>query len=107
MQKTADELDGNQSYLTLNGPTEFDVIGPLRDWDRTADLAKIEVPTLVIGARHDTMDPEYMAMMASKFPRGTYLYCPNGSHLAIYDDQATWFGGVLDFIREVEGAPDK
>jgi len=76
--------------------------GVLLDWDRTADLAKIEVPTLVIGARHDTMDPDYMAMMAEQFPRGSYLYCPNGSHMAIYDDQATWFGGVLDFIREVE-----
>jgi len=53
------------------------------------------------------MDPDYMAMMAEQFPRGSYLYCPNGSHMAIYDDQATWFGGVLDFIRDVEGVPDK
>ena len=37
-QRSVAELDGNQVYLTMNGPTEFDVIGPLRDWDRTADL---------------------------------------------------------------------
>ena len=91
-------------YVPMQGPSELGASGKLLDWDRTGDLAKIEVPTLVIGARHDTMDPEYMEMMAGQFPRGTYLYCPDGSHMAIYDDQATWFGGVLDFIRDVERA---
>jgi len=89
-------------YVPMQGPSELGASGVLLDWDRTADLAKIEVPTLVIGARHDTMDPDYMAMMAGQFPHGSYLYCANGSHMAIYDDQATWFGGVLDFIRDVE-----
>ena len=41
--QSAAELDGNQVYLTMNGPTEFDVIGSLRDWDRTADLGRIRV----------------------------------------------------------------
>jgi proline iminopeptidase len=71
-------------------------------WDRTADLPNISVPTLVIGARHDTMDPGYMEMMASKAQRGTYLYCPDGSHLAMYDDQVTYFAGIVNFIRNVE-----
>jgi proline iminopeptidase len=43
-----------------------------------------------------------MKMMARQFPRGTYLYCPNGSHMAMYDDQVTYFDGVLNFIRNVE-----
>jgi proline iminopeptidase len=33
---------------------------------------------------------------------GTYLYCPGGSHLAMYDDQVTYFDGIVDFIRNVE-----
>ena len=41
LQRTADQLDGNQVYLTMNGPTEFDVIGSLRTWDRTGDLRRI------------------------------------------------------------------
>ena len=56
----------------------------------------------MIGARHDTMDPGFMEMMAGKFPRGTYLFCPNGSHMAMYDDQVTYFNGIIDFIRNVE-----
>ena len=49
------------------------------------------MPTLVIGARHDTMDPSHMEWMAGAVRRGRYLYCPNGSHLALYDDQASYF----------------
>ena len=89
-------------YVPMQGPSELGAGGVLRTWDRTDDLARISVPTLVIGARYDTMDPEFMEMMAGKLQRGTYLFCPNGSHMAMYDDQLTYFNGILDFIRSVE-----
>jgi proline iminopeptidase len=89
-------------YVPMQGPSELGASGKLLDWDRTADLPNISVPTLVIGACHDTMDPGYMEMMASTIPRGAYLYCPNGSHLAMYDDQVTYFDGIVDFILSVE-----
>ncbi len=41
-------------------------------------------------------------MTASKVQRGTYLYCPDGSHLAMYDDQVTYFEGIVDFVHNVE-----
>jgi pimeloyl-ACP methyl ester carboxylesterase len=65
--------------------------------------AGIEVPTLVIGARHDTMDPEHIRWMAEQLPNGSYLFCPDGSHLAFYDDQQVYMKGVIRFIREVDG----
>ena len=40
--KSMDQLP-NQIYLTMNGPTEFDVVGPLRTWDRTADLGRVSM----------------------------------------------------------------
>jgi proline iminopeptidase len=89
-------------YVPMQGPSELGASGKLLHWDRTDDLSRISVPTLVIGARHDTMDPEYMAMMANKLPQGTYLYCPKGSHLAMYDDQVTYFEGLIAFVRDVE-----
>ena len=61
----------------------------------------IEVPALVIGARYDTMDPAHMEKMAKRLPLGRYLYCPEGSHLAMYDDQRTYFSGLLDFLRSL------
>jgi proline iminopeptidase len=65
----------------------------------------IKVPTLVIGARYDTMDPAHMEMMAGRLPAGRYLYCPGGSHLAMYDDQAAYFAGLLEFLHSIGDAP--
>jgi proline iminopeptidase len=90
-------------YVPMQGPSELGLSGKLLEWDRTEDLARIEVPTLVIGARHDTMDPAFMADMARRLPNGQYLYCANGSHLAMYDDQETYFAGLIDFLLDVGG----
>ena len=92
-------------YVSMQGPSELGISAEasLADWDRTADLASIDVPALVIGARHDTMDPAHMEMMASRLPRGRYLYCPDGSHLAMYDDQAVYFAGLVDFLHGLAG----
>ena len=89
-------------YVPMQGPSELGASGILADWDRTDDLAKITVPTLVIGARYDTMDPAFMEMMSKRLPKGHYLYCPEGSHMAMYDDQKTYMRGVIDFLRETD-----
>jgi proline iminopeptidase len=89
----------------MQGPSELGISAEakLAHWDRTAELASIDVPALVIGARYDTMDPAHMEMMAGRLPRGRYLYCPNGSHLAMYDDQKTYFTGLADFLHDIAG----
>jgi proline iminopeptidase len=89
-------------YVQMQGPSEFGIAGSLAQWDRSGDLGKISVPTLVIGAQHDTMDPKHMEWMAGQFPKGRYLYCANGSHLALYDDQQTYFDGIIRFIKDVD-----
>jgi proline iminopeptidase len=89
-------------YVPMQGPSELGASGKLLTWDRRADLPRITVPTLVIGARHDTMDPRHMEWMAGAVPRGRYLYCPEGSHMAMYDDQQTYYQGVIQFIRDVD-----
>ena len=88
-------------YVPMQGPSELGMSteAKLARWDRVADLHRIEVPALVIGARYDTMDPAHMEKIAGLLPRGRYLYCPKGSHLAIYDDQETYFAGLTDFLR--------
>lgn len=95
----------NQSiYVPMQGPSELGASGKLLSWDRSADLHAITVPTLTIGAAFDTMDPAHMERMAAMLPSGRYLFCPQGSHLAMYDDQQTYFAGLLSFIADVEQA---
>jgi proline iminopeptidase len=87
-------------YVSMQGPSELGISNDakLAQWDRVEQLASIDVPALVIGARHDTMDPAHMAMMAARLPQGRYLHCPDGSHLAMYDDQQVYFAGLVDFL---------
>ncbi len=92
----------NHIYVPLQGPSELGASGKLLNWDRTADLHKITVPTLSIGAQYDTMDPAHMQWVATAVQRGRYLYCPTGSHMAMYDDQETYYRGLIQFIRDVD-----
>jgi proline iminopeptidase len=89
-------------YIPMQGPSEMGSSGKLGAWDRTADLRKIAVPTLAIGARYDTMDPAQMQKIAKQVQKGRYLYCPNGSHLALYDDQQVYMSGLIRFILDVD-----
>ncbi|MFT5144615.1 MAG: proline iminopeptidase [Rhodothermales bacterium] len=90
-------------YVLMQGPSEFGIAGSLETWDRSADLGRISVPTLVIGAGHDTMDPAHMEWMASEVQNGRYLLCPDGSHMAMWDDEEVYAGGLLSFIGDVAG----
>lgn len=86
-------------YVSMQGPSELGASGKLVDWDRFDDLARLSMPTLVIGAQHDTMDPGHLRAMAAQIPQGEYLHCPNGSHLAMYDDQQTYMAGLTSWLR--------
>ncbi|MFN7998808.1 MAG: proline iminopeptidase-family hydrolase [Bryobacteraceae bacterium] len=88
-------------YVPMQGPSEMGASGKLANWDRTADLTKISVPTLSIGARYDTMEPAEMEKIAKTVQKGRYLFCPNGSHLAIYDDQQVYMAGIIQFLQDV------
>jgi proline iminopeptidase len=89
-------------YVPMQGPSELGASGKLLNWDRTADLGKISVPTLTIGAKYDTMDPAHMEMMSKSVQHGRYLYLPNGSHMSMYDDQKAYMAGVIKFIKDVD-----
>jgi proline iminopeptidase len=89
-------------YNLLQGPSELGISGTMVDWDRSTDLAKITVPTLMIGATHDTMDPAHLEWMAAQLPNGRYHHCPNGSHFSFIDDQESYFAGLTDFLHQLD-----
>ena len=92
----------NNIYVMMQGPSEFGISGRLEKWDRSNDLRLIKTPTLTIGAKHDTMDPEYMKWMSTQVANGRFLFCPNGSHLSMWDDQEHYFPGVIQFVKDVD-----
>jgi proline iminopeptidase len=91
-----------QVYVIMQGPSEFGIAGRLANWDIRDRLKEIKVPTLMVGAKYDTMDPKAMEEQSKMVQNGKYLYCPNGSHMAMWDDQKVFMDGVIRFIKDVD-----
>ncbi|HQW83327.1 MAG TPA: proline iminopeptidase-family hydrolase [Ferruginibacter sp.] len=97
----------NSLYVTMQGPSEFGIAGKLTNWDVSKELPTIKTATLTIGGQYDTMDPEHMKWMSTQVQHGRYLYCPEGSHMDMYDDQSHYFPGLIQFIKDVDGGAFK
>jgi proline iminopeptidase len=95
-----------QVYNTMQGPNEFVISGNFKNWDRWADLPKIKVPTLIIAGSKGTMNPDDIRRMGKLIPHSRVVLT-NGSHLEMYDDQATYFREVVRFIKDVESGKFK
>ena len=94
----------NEVYVSMQGFSEFGITGDayIKNWDVSTRLKELTIPTLTIGAKHDTMDPEYMKWMAAQVQNGRFLFCPIGSHLSQYDDQKNYFSGIIKFLKDVD-----
>jgi proline iminopeptidase len=90
-----------QVYNTIQGKSEFEVTGNLKDWERWDRLHEIKVKTLTMGARYDEMDPEDMKKMATMMPNARSAICENGSHMSFWDDQQVYFKHLLGFLKTV------
>ncbi|WP_263350259.1 proline iminopeptidase-family hydrolase [Acidicapsa acidisoli] len=88
-------------YSQMQGKSEFLVTGNLKDWERWDRLREIKVKALTIGAQHDEMDPDDMKKMAALMPNASNAFCPNGSHLCMWDDQEVYFKHLLRFLHSV------
>ena len=95
-------------YVYMQGPSEFGITdeATLSDWDISDRLKEITVPTLMLGAKYDTMDPKYMEWMASEVQNGRSV-TTNGSHLSQFDDPDTYFDAVITFIKDVNSGDFK
>ncbi|NOT37106.1 MAG: proline iminopeptidase-family hydrolase [Saprospiraceae bacterium] len=89
-------------YVTMQGPSEFGIAGRLEKWDRSLELKNFNMPVLVIGANHDTMDPAYMKWMSEQIKNSEFVLCSNGSHMCMYDDQEVYFKSLIAFIEKTE-----
>jgi len=95
-------------YVYMQGPSEFGITeeATLSDWDISDRLKEITVPTLMLGAKHDTMDPKYMEWMATEVQNGRSV-TTNGGHAGQFDDPENYFNGLITFIKDVDSGEFK
>ena len=98
MVLTADELDGNQVYLTMNGPNEFTLVGTLKDWDRQADLARITQRTLITCGRYDEITPACSATILDGIPDGQMVVFEESAHCAHLEERELYTATVEEFL---------
>ena len=98
MVLTADELDGNQVYLTMNGPNEFTLVGTLKDWDRQADLGRITQRTLITCGRYDEITPACSATILDGIPDGRMVVFEGSAHCAHLEELELYTETVEEFL---------
>ena len=100
--RSSEQMEGNQVYATMNGPTEFDVIGRLRTWDRTSDLPRIDVPTLVTCGRYDEITPACAETIAEGIPDARMVVFEESAHVAHLEEPEAYASTVEAFLASVE-----
>jgi proline-specific peptidase len=94
----------NQVYLTMNGPTEFDVIGSLRTWDRTADLGRIAVPTLVTVGGYDEIPLPCSQTLVDGIAGAHLVLFDESGHMAHEEEPQRYAAVVSAFLDGVDGS---
>lgn len=89
-------------YHTMNGPSEFHVIGTLRDWSVEDCLHRITAPTLVISGRHDEATPVTVAPFAERIPDVRWELFEQSSHLPHLEEPERFHGVLVEFLKSLE-----
>ena len=88
----------------MNGPSEFHVIGTLKDWDITGRLGEIRFPTLVLSGQYDEATPTIAKAVTDGIPGSRWELFEHSSHTCHLEEQARTMQVVGDFLKELEGS---
>lgn len=87
-------------YRTMNGPTEFHVIGSLKDWSIIDRLARITVPTLVISGRYDEATPAVIQPFLDHIPDVRWTLFEESSHMPHVEEKDLCLSTVEAFLAQ-------
>ncbi|HLZ62037.1 MAG TPA: proline iminopeptidase-family hydrolase [Ktedonosporobacter sp.] len=100
IQRAMDQV--GQVYYTMNGPSEFHVIGTIKDWDRTGQLAEIHIPTLITSGRYDESTPLLNEIFHRGIANAEWVLFEQSSHMAHAEERELYLSTVKAFIEGVE-----
>jgi len=86
-------------YHTMNGPSEFHVVGSMKDWTVVDRLPQIDVPTLVISGAYDEAQPVCVTPYADLIPGARWEVFAESSHLPNVEEPDRYQAVVESFLR--------
>ncbi len=89
-------------YHTMNGPSEFHVVGTLKEWDVIDRLGEITVPTLVTSGRFDEATPEIAGTVHRGIPGSEWVLFEQSSHMPHAEEPERYMAVVADFLDRTE-----
>ena len=98
VQRSMDQIL-NEVYLTMNGPSEFHVVGTLKDWDITPRLGEISVPTLIISGAHDEATPLISRTINEGIPGSEWVLFDDSSHMPHVEEPERFLQVVGDWLE--------
>jgi proline iminopeptidase len=89
-------------YSTMNGPTEFAIVGNIRYWNATQELGRIKVPTLVTYGRYDEVSPKVAQSIHDGIRGSKLVEFSKSSHMAMWEERKEFMKTVADFLDKTE-----
>jgi L-proline amide hydrolase len=103
LQRSFDQIAAEPTvYHTMNGPSEFHVIGSLKEWDITARLSEIATPTLLVSGRHDEATPLIVGQIHERIPRAEWTIFEESSHMPHIEEHEAFLERVESFLRTID-----
>ena len=90
-------------YHTMNGPSEFHVIGSLRNWSIIDRLDRIATPTLIISGRYDEATPATVQPYADRIKGARWEIFENSSHTPHLEETELCLKTVGSFLAAHDG----
>lgn len=105
--RTFDAMEADPTvYAAMNGPTEFHVIGSLRDWSVIDRLHRIAAPTLILSGRYDEATPTVVQPFADNIPNARWTIFERSSHMPHVEEREACMRTVAAFLDEIDGTGD-
>ncbi len=89
-------------YNTMNGPSEFHVVGTLKNWNIIPQLGKISAPTLVTSGKYDEATPVIAETVHKGIPGSEWVLFENSSHTAHVEEADRYLQVLSAFISQHE-----
>jgi L-proline amide hydrolase len=85
-------------YVSSNGPSEFNVTGPLKDWTVVPDLHKIKASTLLLNGRFDEAQDFVMAPFFKHIAKAKWVTFAQSAHMPHLEETERYLEVVGDFL---------
>lgn len=85
-------------YATMNGPSEFHIIGSIKDWQSVDRLGEIDVPTLLVSGRYDEATPALQETLRDGIPDCEWVVFEQSAHLPHVEEPARYLEVVSDWL---------